>query len=91
MIPRTVWFLAGAGAGIYAVSRARRLAEAFTPDGLADRLSGLSVGVRLFADEVRAGAAAKESQLRAHPELSERGTVRAVVRSDHSVGEAMEG
>jgi hypothetical protein len=61
---RTVWFLAGAGAGVYAVARVRRVAEAFTPDGLADRLAGLSVGLQLFRDEVLAGAAEKDNDLR---------------------------
>jgi hypothetical protein len=61
---RAVWFAAGAGVGVYAVSKARRVAEVFTPEGLADRLSGLSVGLRLFGEEVRAGAAEKETDLR---------------------------
>jgi hypothetical protein len=61
---RTVWFVAGAAAGVYALTRARRAAEALTPEGLADRLAGLSVGARLFADEVRAGMDEKEMQLR---------------------------
>ena len=61
---RSVWFLAGAGAGLYAVVRARRAAEAFTPDGLADRLAGLSLGLRLLREEVLAGAAEKETDLR---------------------------
>ena len=55
-------------------------AEAFTPEGLADRLAALSVGARLFGDEVRAGMAEKENDLRERvgltlhghtPELSE--------------------
>ena len=41
---RAVWFVAGAGAGVYAMVKARRAAEALTPEGLADRLAGLSVG-----------------------------------------------
>lgn len=61
---RSLWFVAGAGAGVYAMSRARRAAEALTADGLRDRLSGLSVGVRLFRDEVATGQAAKETELR---------------------------
>ena len=52
---RTIWFAAGAGVGVYAMTRARRAAEAFTPDGLADRLAGLSLGLHLFRDEVRTG------------------------------------
>jgi len=61
---RALWFAAGAGAGVYAVTRVRRVAEALTPEGLADRLAGLAVGARLFADEVRAGAAEKEKDVR---------------------------
>jgi Family of unknown function (DUF6167) len=61
---RSLWFVAGAGAGVYAVTRARRAAEVLTADGLADRLAGLSVGLRLFRSEVRAGMAEKENDLR---------------------------
>ncbi len=61
---RTVWFVAGAGAGVYAMVKARRAVEAFTPEGLRDRLSGLAVGAQLFADEVRAGMDEKETRLR---------------------------
>ncbi len=61
---RAAWFVAGAGAGIYAMVRARRAAEALTPDGLADRLAGLSLGAHLFGEEVRAGMAEKEGDLR---------------------------
>ena len=61
---RAVWFAAGAGVGVYAMTRARRAAEAFTPDGLADRLAGLSLGARLFRDEVAVGMTEKENDLR---------------------------
>jgi hypothetical protein len=61
---RTFWFAAGAGAGVYAMTKARRAVETFTPDGLADRLAGVSVGLRLFGDEVRAGMADKENDVR---------------------------
>ncbi len=61
---RSLWFVAGAGAGVYAMSRARKMADAVTADGLRDRLSGLGVGVRLFRDEVAAGQADKETELR---------------------------
>jgi hypothetical protein len=64
-----VWFIAGSAAGAYAVTRARRAAEAFTYDGLHDRLSGLFVGARLFANEVKAGAAEKETELRERLDL----------------------
>jgi Family of unknown function (DUF6167) len=61
---RALWFAAGAGAGVYAMTRARRVAEALTPEGLGDRLAALSVGARLFREEVRAGMAEKENDLR---------------------------
>jgi hypothetical protein len=63
-VSRMLWFAAGAGAGVYTVVRARRVAQVFTADGLADRLAGLSLGLHLFLDEVRAGAAEKDTELR---------------------------
>jgi hypothetical protein len=61
---RGFWFVAGAGAGVYVMIRARRAAETFTPDGLRDRVAGLSVGAQLFAEEVRAGMTERETELR---------------------------
>ena len=61
---RGIWFVAGAGAGIYAVIRGRRAAEVLTVDGLRDRVHGLEVGARLFRDEVAQGRAEKETELR---------------------------
>jgi hypothetical protein len=61
---RGFWFVAGAGAGVYVMIRARRAAEAFTPDGVRDRLAGLSVGAQLFVEEVRTGMDERETELR---------------------------
>ncbi|MEP6816883.1 MAG: DUF6167 family protein [Marmoricola sp.] len=61
---RSVWFVAGAGAGVYVMVKARRAAEAFTPEGFHDRLAGLQLGWQLFSDEVRAGMTEKETELR---------------------------
>jgi hypothetical protein len=61
---RGFWFAAGAGAGAYAVVRARRMAEAFTADGLSDRWHALAVGARMFRDEVAQGQAEAELDLR---------------------------
>ena len=61
---RVVWFAAGAGAGVYALVKARRVAEMLTPEGLADRWAGLSLGLRLFREEVQAGMAERETDLR---------------------------
>ncbi|CUR54710.1 conserved exported hypothetical protein [metagenome] len=62
---RGLWFVAGAGAGVYAMVRGRRVAEAASVDGLRDRLSSLALGARLLRDEVAQGSAEKETELRA--------------------------
>ena len=61
---RGLWFVAGAGAGIYAMMRGRRAAEAFTADGMRDRLGAAGVGIRMFRDEVAQGKAEAETELR---------------------------
>jgi hypothetical protein len=61
---RTFWFVTGAGAGAYALTRARRVAESLTADGLRDRLSGIALGARMFREEVASGQAEKEAELR---------------------------
>jgi hypothetical protein len=71
---RGFWFVAGAGAGVYAMVRGRRAAEVFTVDGLRDRWSGLSVGARILRDEVAQGQAEKETELRERFGLGPHGT-----------------
>lgn len=71
---RSLWFVAGAGAGIYAMVRGRRAAEALTADGLRDRMNGLAVGARMFRDEVAAGRVEKETELRERLGLVPHGT-----------------
>ncbi len=61
---RGLWFVAGAGAGVYASVRARRVKEAFTADGLSDRWHALTLGARMFRDEVAQGQAEAETELR---------------------------
>ena len=61
---RTLWFVAGAGAGVYGMVRGRRAAETFTADGLRDRVEALTLGARLFRDEVAQGTAERETELR---------------------------
>lgn len=63
---RGLWFAAGAGAGVYAMVRGRRVAEAFTPDGIRDRVGAAVVGARMFRDEVAQGRAESEPQVRRH-------------------------
>ena len=61
---RGLWFAAGAGAGVYAMARARRLAEAFTVDGLRDRWEAVGLGARMLREDVAQGQAEKETELR---------------------------
>lgn len=61
---RGLWFVAGAGAGIYAMVRGRRAAEALTADGLKDRVGAAAVGLQMFRDEVVQGKAEAETDLR---------------------------
>lgn len=71
---RTLWFVAGAGAGVYALNRARRVADAFTSDGIRDRANGLALGARMFRDEVAQGRVEKETELRERLGLVPTGT-----------------
>lgn len=71
---RSLWFVAGAGAGVYAMTRARRLAESFTVDGLRDRAGAVAVGARLLREDVVRGRAERETQLREQWGLGPQGT-----------------
>jgi hypothetical protein len=81
-VNRVIWFAAGAGAGVYALSKARRAAELLTPEGLTDRLAGLSLGAHLFREEVRAGMAEKEIDLRERVGLTLHGHPRELSSGD---------
>ena len=61
---RGLWFAAGAGAGVYAMVRARRLKDAFTVEGLRDRWHAAGVGARMLRDDVAQAQADKETELR---------------------------
>ena len=67
---RGFWFVAGAGAGVYAMVRVRRAAEALTVDGLRDRWNGLALGARMVRDEIAQGRAEKQAELRERYGLS---------------------
>lgn len=64
MIRTGVVFSAGVAAGIYGVVKVRRVAEAFTPDGMRDRIGAAVLGARMFRDEVAQGQADAETHLR---------------------------
>ena len=87
---RGLWFVAGAGAGIYAVIRGRRAAEILTVDGLQDRLNGLAVGARMFRDEVAQGQAEKRTELRERLAVTPTG-VKAIESTDQHAGQEDEG
>lgn len=61
---RSVWFVVGASAGVYVTTKTKRAAEAFTFDGVHDRLSGWFAGARVLTQEVAVARAAKEAELR---------------------------
>ncbi len=61
---RGLWFAAGAGAGIWTMVRGRRAVEALSADGLRDRVGAAVLGARLLGEEVAAGKAEREQQLR---------------------------
>lgn len=61
---RGLWFVAGAGAGVYAMVRGRRAAEALTADGLRDRVGAVWLGARMLREEVAQGRAEAEPVLR---------------------------
>ncbi|MFT4082287.1 MAG: DUF6167 family protein [Nocardioides sp.] len=61
---RAVWFVAGAGVGVYAMIRGRRAAEAFTAEGLRMRVAAFGAGARVLREELVEGKAEKENELR---------------------------
>lgn len=61
---RGLWFSAGIAAGVYGTFRARRAAEAFTADGIGDRMKAATLGARMFRDELAQGVADAEIDLR---------------------------
>jgi hypothetical protein len=71
--------------------KVRRAAEAFTPDGLRDRLAGLSRGAHLFREEVRAGMEEKETELRERLGLALDGPLELEAASADWTPELMEG
>ena len=85
---RTVWFLAGGAAGVYATSKVRRVAEAFSYDGVHDRLTGWFAGARVVREELRAATAEKGNELRERLALGGGATVLALpvneTTPDHS-------
>ena len=61
---RLFWLTVGATAGVVAVRKVTKTAQAFTPSGLASSAGGIGDSIRYFADQVRAGMVEREAELR---------------------------
>ena len=61
---RLFWVAVGAAAGVYAVRKVQKTLHAYSPSGLAERAGGVGEQLRGFAEEVRAGMAHREAELR---------------------------
>ncbi len=69
---RVFWVVVGATVGVLVVRKLSQKAEQFTPQGVAKQLTGLGAAVRAFGEDVRAGMAAREEELREALALDER-------------------
>jgi hypothetical protein len=67
---RGFWFAAGAAAGVYGMVKARRVAEAFTADGVRDRVGAAGLGARMLRAEFEHGRTEAETDLRERYELA---------------------
>ena len=64
MSNKTIWFVAGAAAGIYASVKAKHAAYRLSMPGLIDQASALGVGLRAFKGEMQDGMYEKEVEIR---------------------------
>lgn len=79
---RLFWIALGATAGVLVVRRlsavASKAAGSLTPDGAADRVAkamgGLTAAVREFTDDVKAGMAERDNELRDALGIAENGS-----------------
>jgi hypothetical protein len=74
---RLFWIAAGAAAGVFVARKLTRAARSVTPEGAAERVSGklsdISGAFREFADDVRAGMAERDNELRHSLGIAENG------------------
>ena len=63
-VARLFWAALGAAAGVYAVRKVGKAAQAYTPAGVAHGLSDFGDGLRELAAAVREGMAEREGELR---------------------------
>jgi hypothetical protein len=62
-VRRMFWLALGVTVGALVVRKLSKTAEQLSPSGLSQSLQGLADALRDFVDEVREGAAVRESEL----------------------------
>ena len=76
------WIALGATAGILVARKIAKSARSLTPDGAADRVAGavggLTQALREFADDVRAGMAERDIELREALGIADNGSTAEV-------------
>lgn len=63
-VRRLFWVALGATVGVLAVRKVTKVAEAYTPAGVASGLAGIGEGLKEMAEAVRDGMAEREEELR---------------------------
>jgi hypothetical protein len=63
-VKRILWFIIGTAVGIYAVTRLKKRAQVLAPESLQQSAEKVASAIRHFGDEVRAGMAERETELR---------------------------
>ena len=61
---RILWLIVGIAVGVYAVTRLKKRAQSLAPDSLQQSAEKVASAIRHFGDEVRAGMAERETELR---------------------------
>ncbi len=61
---RILWFIIGTAVGVYAVTRLRKRVQVLAPESLQASAEKVAAAIRHFGDEVRAGMAERETELR---------------------------
>ncbi|WP_166350403.1 DUF6167 family protein [Phytoactinopolyspora limicola] len=75
---RVFWIALGATAGVLIVRKLTKAADSMTPEGAADQVSkalnSVSQSIREFAEDVKAGMAERENELRDALGVSDNGS-----------------
>ena len=61
---RIFWLVIGIAVGVYAVTRLKKRAQVLAPESLQQSAEKVASAIRHFGDEVRAGMAERETELR---------------------------